>query len=139
MIICDTSGVLAAVDASQRFHRAARAVIEAESGPFVLSPFVLAELDYLLATRVGMDAELGLLREVARGAYRLESFRATDIEVVNEIIAKYHDSAIGLADASVVLLANRYRTNRILTLDERHFRSIRPEHGKAFTLLPVDA
>ena len=139
MIICDTSGVLAAVDASQRFHRAARAVIEAESGPFVLSPFVLAELDYLLATRVGMDAELGLLREVARGAYRLESFRAIDIEVANEIIAKYHDSAIGLADASVVLLANRYRTNRILTLDERHFRSIRPEQGKAFTLLPVDA
>ena len=79
MIICDTSGVLAAVDASQRFHRAARAVMEAESGPFVLSPFVLAELDYLLATRFGMDAELGLLREVARGAYRLESFRAIDI------------------------------------------------------------
>ena len=112
--------------------------MEAESGPFVLSPFVLAELDYLLATRFGMDAELGLLREVARGAYRLESFRAIDIEAANEIIAKYHDSAIGLADASVVLLANRYQTNRILTLDERHFRSIRPEQGKAFTLLPVD-
>ena len=86
-----------------------------------------------------MSAEQSLLREVARGAYRLESFRATDIGAANEIVTKYHDLAIGLADASVVLLANRYRTNRILTLDERHFRSIRPEHGKAFTLLPVDA
>ncbi len=139
MIICDTSGVLAAIDGSQRFHRAARAVIEAEPGPLVLSPFVLAELDYLLATRVGMDAQLGLLEEVARGAFRLEAFQASDVGVAKEIILKYRDLAIGLADASVVLLANRYRTNRVFTLDQRHFRLIRPRHGKAFDLLPLDA
>lgn len=48
------------------------------TGPFLLSPFVLAELDYLLASRVGPEAQGAALAEVARGAYRLEPFTATD-------------------------------------------------------------
>jgi uncharacterized protein len=43
---------------------------------------VLAEIDYLLATRVGVKAEIALLEEVARGAYRLERFDATDVNRV---------------------------------------------------------
>ena len=86
-----------------------------------------------------MDAQLGLLEEVARGAFRLEAFQTSDVGVANEIILKNRDLAIGLADASVVLLANRYRTNRVFTLDQRHFRFIRPRYGKAFDLLPLDA
>ena len=46
---------------------------------------------------------------------------------------------IGLADASIVVLANRYDTDRVLTLDERHFRALRTLDGKPFTLLPADA
>lgn len=46
---------------------------------------------------------------------------------------------IGLADASIVALAARYETNRILTLDERHFRTLRPLRGRSFRLLPQDA
>jgi uncharacterized protein len=39
----------------------------------------------------------------------------------------------------LVVLAERYGTTRILTLDERHFRAIKPLHADAFTLLPADA
>ncbi|MEA2234772.1 MAG: hypothetical protein QOD83_4588, partial [Solirubrobacteraceae bacterium] len=53
MILVDTSGLLAALDAAQRLHREAAVSLAAASPPLLLSPFVLAELDYLLATRVG--------------------------------------------------------------------------------------
>jgi predicted nucleic acid-binding protein len=54
------------------------------------------------------------------------------------VLTKYRDMRIGLANASLVVLAERYSTTRILTLDERHFRAIKPLHADAFTLLPAD-
>jgi hypothetical protein len=66
VILLDTSGLLAALDASQRHHRPAAEALGADAGPFLLSPFVLAELDDLLSTRVGLAAELALLDEVSR-------------------------------------------------------------------------
>lgn len=139
MIVLDTSGLLAAIDGTQRHHESARRALESDPGPRALSPFVLAELDFLLAARVGPDAEIALLREVAEGAYRLEPFDAEDVEAAAELVDRYRGLGLGLADASVVVLAARYRTTRILTLDERHFRAIRPLRGRAFTLLPADA
>lgn len=139
MIVLDTSGLLAAIDGAQRQHDAAKRAIDADSGPFLLSPFVLAELDYLLATRVGSDAEVLLLQQVATRAYQLEHFAPEDIEVAATVVERYRDLGVGLADASLVVLAARHRTTRILTLDERHFRSIRPLHGRRFKLLPADA
>lgn len=46
---------------------------------------------------------------------------------------------MGLADASLVVLAHRYGTDRLLTLDERHFRVLRTREGQPFRLLPADA
>jgi predicted nucleic acid-binding protein len=45
---------------------------------------------------------------------------------------------VGLADASVAVIAAAAKTTRLLTLDERHFRPMRPLWGEAFTLLPAD-
>lgn len=138
MIVLDTSGLLAALDADQRYHEPARRALQSDRGPFLLSPFVLAELDYLLLTRVGPQAEAALLREVAEGAYELVTFLAEDVADAAALIERYGNLQIGLADASLAVIAARSRTTRILTLDERHFRSIRPLWGKAFTLLPAD-
>ena len=139
MIILDTSGLLAAIDASQRHHAAAVAALRAADPPWVLSPFVLAELDYLLATRVGESAERALLSEVGREVYRLESFQSDDITAAERVIAKYAALEIGLADASVVVLAARYGVRDLLTLDERHFRAIRGPGSRPFRILPADA
>ena len=109
MILLDTSGLLAALDASQRQHAAAVAALRAADAPWALSPFVLAELDYLLATRVGQSAERALLAEVGRGVYRLESFDAEEVAAAERVVAKYGALEIGLADASIVVLAERYR------------------------------
>jgi hypothetical protein len=65
LIVLDTSGLLAAIDSSQRLHDAEREVLE-DPAPMILSPFVLAELDFLLVTRVGRVAELALFGERAR-------------------------------------------------------------------------
>ncbi len=103
-----------------------------------LSPFVLAELDYLLAVRVGQSAERALLAEVGRGVYRLEAFDAEDIEAAERVIGRHADLDLGLADASLVVLANRYGVRDLLTLDERHFRAVRGPGGRPFRLLPAD-
>ena len=138
MILLDTSGLLAAIDASQRHHAAAREALRAAAPPWVLSPFVLAELDYLLATRVGQAAERALLEEVGRGVYRLETFEADEIAAAERVIGRHAALALGLADASIVVLANRYGVRDVLTLDERHFRAIRGPGGRPFRLLPAD-
>ena len=139
MIVLDTSGLLAAIDGSQRHHEAARRALEEAPPPWILSPFVLAELDYLLATRVGQAAERALLAEVGRGVYRLEAFEATEIAAAERLIGRHADLEIGLADASIVVLANRYGVRDLLTLDERHFRVLRGLGGRPFRLLPADA
>jgi uncharacterized protein len=138
VILLDTSG-LAALDSSQRQHAQAAAALRAAGGPLLLSPFVLAELDYLLATRVGSHAALALLGEVARGAYRLESFDAGDVATAHEVIEAFADLDVGLADASIVVLSRRYETLDVLTLDERHFRTLRGPTGRPFRILPSDA
>ena len=139
MIVLDTSGLLAAIDASQRQHDAARRALEAAPPPWILSPFVLAELDYLLATRVGQAAERAMLAEIGRGAYRLEAFEADEVAAAERLIGRHADLEIGLADASIVVLANRYGVRDVLTLDERHFRVLRGPGGRPFRLLPADA
>lgn len=138
MIILDTSGLLSALDASQRHHAQAAAALKAEPGPWLLSPFVLAELDYLLATKVSQEAALDLMEEVGRGAYRLEAFQSADIRRAHEIALEYADMDVGLADASLVVLSERHGERNILTLDERHFRTLKAVGGQPFRLLPRD-
>ncbi len=118
---------------------AAREALSDHDGALLLSPFVLAELDYLLSTRVGMSAEVALLGEVGRGTYRLEPFSEDDVAEVAGVIERYADLGVGLADASNVVLANRHNTLDILTLDERHFRVLRGPRDRPFRLLPTDA
>ncbi len=138
MILLDTSGLLAALDAGQRSHREAAASLAAARPPLLLSPFVLAELDYLLAARVGEAARAALLKEVERGAYLLERMTGADVGRAQAVIERCADLEIGLADASIVVLAERHGVQDVLTLDERHFRVLMA-HGKSLRLLPADA
>ena len=56
-----------------------------------------------------------------------------------EIASESADAGLGLVDASLIALAERLETERIATLDERHFRTVRPRtRGASFVLLPAD-
>ncbi len=136
MLVCDTSGLLAYFDASDAYCARVSSVIEADPGPFVVSPYVVAELDYLLATRRGKRAEVIAMTELSGGAWELPSFGLSDLRHACSVIERYQDQGIGVADASLVILAKRYRTDRLLTLDHRQFRMIRTVEGGPFTLLP---
>ena len=138
MILIDTSGLLAALDPRQTHHAAAARVLVRPQRR-ILSPFVLAELDYLIGTNAGQTEELKLLRDVARGVYQLEPMSAADIAAAAAIIERYADLHLGVADASIVVLAERHGCHDILTLDQRHFRAILGPQGKPFRLLPHDA
>ena len=126
------------MDPDERHHEDCRLIIEAESQPAVVSPFVLAELDYLIQRKLGVVAELAMLEDVAAGAYQLAEMSAGDVAACHAIAARYQDLGLGIADASVIHLANRHNISAILTLDERHFRAVRDKDGRTFRLLPAD-
>lgn len=138
MILLDTSGLLSAIDGGQRHHAQCAEALSSASPPLLLSPFVLAELDYLLARHIGVAAQTAFLDEVARGAYQLEPFRPVDVAAARAVLDRFPDLKIGLADASLVVLAERHRTRDVLTLDERHFRALRTRDRKRFRVLPFD-
>ena len=105
----------------------------------MLSPFVLAEMDYLVTQLAGIPKELTLLREVEGGAYDLAPFKLADIKRAREVIERYSDLQIGLTDASIVVLSEKHNVLDLLTLDERHFRALRGADGRPFRILPADA
>ena len=136
-MIVDTSALLAYFNAREPDHGdVARVIDEHADGVLVVSPYVVAELDYLVATRIGVDAELAVLRELSSGAWHLADFDAGNLERATAIIEKYRDQDIGLADASTVVLADQHRTTTILTLDRRQFEVLRPIGGGRFSILP---
>ena len=135
-MIVDTSALLAYFDEREPDHEAVAAVIDAAEEPLVVSPYVVAELDYLVATRHGVDPEMAVLRELAGGAWDLVEFGAEQISAAIKVIEKYHDQQIGITDASNVVLADRHATTTIATLDRRHFSVVRPLAGGRFTVLP---
>lgn len=139
MIIADTSGLYTIFNRRQPEHQAARAAVERDGGPLVLSALVLAKLDYFVLARLGTPAEQKVLAELKSPAYRLAAFTDDDFQLASEIAVKYADMELGLTGASVVVQAARHKTTRILSLDHKHFAAVRPlTSDGSFTLLPRD-
>jgi predicted nucleic acid-binding protein len=136
VIIADTSGLLALFNRREPEHASVRDVVAGLDAPMVVSPYVLAEVDYLVATRMGVAAELEVLRELGGGAYVLPEIGQEDLVRATDMVDRYRDQGIGVADASIVVLAKRYESRTVLTLDRRHFDVLRPLAGGRFTLLP---
>jgi len=114
-------------------------LLRTEPRQLIMSPFVLAELDYLIQTRAGVRDELKVLADIANGVYSLAEFGSADVAQAGAVIERYRSMNIGLTDASLVVLAAKYGTTRLLTFDEKHFRAIRPLRSDAFTILPADS
>lgn len=136
-VIVDTSALLAYFDDSEPDHAAVAETIDGRADLLIVSPYVVAELDYLVATRHGVDAELTVLEELTGGAWELPGFGAGELSQARSIVAKYRDQEIGVANASNVVLAERYGTRTIATLDRRHFDVLRPITGDRFIVLPA--
>ena len=137
--IAGTSALIAFFNSADEHHRRVQEGF-AQTGHLVVSPCVLTELDYLIASRQGpapAQAALGYVAgRVASGRWEIPAI-GPFLLASHAVLGDYPD--VGLADAMNVVLAREFRTDVIATLDRRHFRMIRPltRHG-AFRLLPDD-
>jgi predicted nucleic acid-binding protein len=104
----------------------------------ILPAPTLGEIDYLLRVRLGNAALLRFLADLQEGAFVVEALTLADLKTCAALISKYHDLDLGLSDASVVAVAERIGTDRILTVDRRDFRAIRSVRGRSFRLLPAE-
>jgi len=138
-LICDTSGVLALYDAAHAHHAATAAVVEAEVGDLLVPVVLLAEIDYLLHSRLGAEAAYDFLRAVVEQDFILVPIEKADVVRCRELLDQYRDLEIGVADASMVAAAERLGIFRLLSFDQRHFRAITPRNFSHFILLPADA
>lgn len=135
-MIVDTSALLAYFDRNEPAHGAVTAVIESADDGLVVSPYVVAEVDYLVLTRHGSAAEHAVLRELSSGAWDLAEMSPDRLAAAVAIVERYADQPIGVADASNLVLADAYRTKTVVTLDRRHFSVLRFGDGSAVEILP---
>jgi predicted nucleic acid-binding protein len=140
VIILDSSVVLALVDQGDDDHERVWKWMEGVPDELCTTPLVLAELDHMVPLKGGSIAVEALREDFRDGAYTVEWWRSALYETI-EIASQYESIDLGLADASLIALAAYLETTSIATLDERHFRAVRPASGNAerFTLLPTDA
>jgi len=111
-------------------------LLETHPGPLLVPTLVITEVAYLLSTRLGANAEIRFLGDLAAGNLIAEPVMAADWLRVAELVHQYRDLGLGAADASVVTAAERLGIVDVATIDRRHFRVIRPRHTQALNLLP---
>ncbi|WP_062010549.1 type II toxin-antitoxin system VapC family toxin [Streptomyces hygroscopicus] len=102
----------------------------------LITPYVLTEACYLLAKYVGHDAEINLIEAVAAEDLIQVPTERADLSRMAELMQQYRGFPLGVADASVIALAERLKASSVATLDHRHFRAVKPLHVPALTLLP---
>jgi uncharacterized protein len=135
-LICDTGPLLAALDAADPDHARSARLLTAADEDLVVPALVLAELDYWCGRRLSPETWLIFLDDVLAGVYRVEPPTGVDLARCRELQARYADLALGVVDASVVALAERLGEPKVATLDQRHFRAVRPAHVEALELRP---
>lgn len=142
--VADTNALYRLLDPRLAGHEAHKETLSVTSR-LIISPMVLAELDYLVATRAGAGKAVAAGKFIMRNA-TLRRFEIPEVgehlTVAVAIAEEYEDAdggkGVGLTDAMNVALAAAYRTDAMFTSD-RHFRMIRPLTGhSAFRLLPGD-
>jgi predicted nucleic acid-binding protein len=140
LIVLDTSVVLAFMDRRDTDHEIVRAWMDESEDELVTTPLVVAELDHLVFRQGGAAAAKTLREDFGEGAYVVEWWQSAIHETI-AVAERYESMEIGLTDASLIALAARLQTVEIATLDERHFRAVRPmtDGEDAFTLLPYDS
>ena len=137
-LLLDAGPLVASADRGDPFRPAAQRLLREHPGPLIVPAAVSAEVDYLLATRVGERARQHFLDDLAAGRFKAECLEGDEYRVVADLERIYADLAPGIADLSIVVLARRLNTRHVATFDYRHFRALRHLDGGYFTLLPSD-
>ncbi|MBO3459155.1 PIN domain-containing protein [Aetokthonos hydrillicola Thurmond2011] len=133
-IIADTSGIIALLDKDEQHHIAAVEIVRRNN--ILIPATVLPEVDYITTKYLGERVARAFLEDLVEGSFTYLSVELEDLAQASRIIEQYKDLPLGLVDASLVALVERYRIQRILTLDRRHFGLIQTEKIDYLELLP---
>lgn len=134
-LVVDTSVVFGALDRFDPNHDACAATVSFGATVVMPAP-ILVEVDWLARSRGRRGAVATLLAGVLDGSTLVANLDETDYARVADLVERYDDLPLSLADASVIAIAERLEQDTIATLDRRHFSVVRPLHIDAFTLVP---
>ncbi|MCC3652965.1 MULTISPECIES: PIN domain-containing protein [Streptomyces] len=142
IVIGDTSGLVAALNASDPEHEAARTALR-QAALTVVSPLVTLEIEHITTRNVNRRAAYvvndWLLAQERTGRLAIPELSADTLRKARMVQNRYAALRLDLTDAVNIVLAEAYDTETILTLDRRDFRAVTPLTGNhAFRLLPDD-
>lgn len=138
-IIADTGAIYACYDRADEHHAAAKSFLGGVDEKLWVPALVLAELDHLVGVRLGERARAAVIADVLDAATIIPFGQGAAVRAAS-VAGMYGEFPLGLTDASLVVHAQDYRTRDLFTVDQRHFRAVRPLWGgDSFRLLPFDA
>ncbi|HEX9460660.1 MAG TPA: PIN domain-containing protein [Thermoanaerobaculia bacterium] len=135
MILIDAGPMVALISASDRHHASCRATLIRIDEPIATVWPAFTEAMYLL--RGSLQAQRVLWEMVLREAIGILPLTVDDGPRMWELMKKYRDLPMDLADAALVRVAERENVRRIFTIDRRDFSVYRPQGGGRFNILPA--
>ena len=133
IVTLDTSALFALLNQRDPDHEPVTEALLADHGPYLVPAGILAEIGYLIEQRLGLDVLDAFLADLEQRAFALEHTEP-DLRRVRELVRRYADLPLGLADATVIACAERHGGS-VLTLDTRHFGVVAREG--TITMLPA--
>lgn len=132
MVIADTGYWIALSDRGDPYFDAAVELSRSLNVPLITTWPVLTEVCHILLARRGILATLQFLGNVLDGGCTLFEIRAEHHKRVTTLMKKYRELPMDLADASLVILAEHLGHGRILSTDQRDFKSYRWKERRPF-------
>ena len=132
-VLLDTGVIVALLDRSERLHDACAEVVREIEAPLITCEAVIAESCYLLRNLAGTSE--AIIENVAAGIFQIPFQLSREAAGVKQVLRKYRDRRIDLADACLIRLADEFGTADILTLDN-DFAVYRWGRNRAFRMLP---
>lgn len=134
--VIDTSFLFALTNSNDQNHSACVAVARTIKGRLIVPVTVLPEIAYLLEDRLGHHVMRQFVQQITQPTWSVEPLQNKDLLRAAALLEAYADTRLDFVDATLVAVAERLNVSRLLTLDQRHYRTIRPAHCKAFEILP---
>jgi hypothetical protein len=135
MILIDAGPMVALLSANDRHHVSCRATLVRIDEPIATVWPAFTEAMYLL--RSSRPAQSALWQMILREAIGIMPLTVNDAPRMRELMEKYHDLPMDLADAALVRVAEREGVHRIFTIDRRDFSIYRPLGVGRFNILPA--
>jgi predicted nucleic acid-binding protein len=135
MVIVDAGFWIAVINRRDDFHHAAKqklAELSEQNETLITTCAVMAETSHLLLTRVGQHAQQVFIQQYRQKRFEVFELNADHAQRVAELMQKYADLPMDLADASLVILAEHLGHGRILSTDERDFHTYRWKNREPF-------